>query len=1207
MREVNVPVGQKIGQENGEARQGVVEILGELGIGDGKLDALLREFMSNGARGFRRDALAIASDLINKNDPQGALLSLLNGSNLPVGARYRIRTLEKMLAAMIGPDASGVVMVGFPSDAFPLGMASHTIEEWMYLAGGNLNGLEKRGVRLINDGSGYAKEVEFSEKTTEPENYQPLLDPVFEINTDRPVCHPRRIRLEEPLPLPEEGQGDTDWARMIFSNSLETIERSHGKLPSRPYDIAEILKNEESRKALLQLVEAAHIIFGLKPGMNAVVNNEHDGEEIICAEGISEFAALDLLALARSCLDLEYREEHSNSSEVMLTEMPLGALRTGSVNEESGRSQEFALWQEGKTPGETFDVRGGIVDLMRIKLTPLAGGKREYSLRQFAEYAERECQSQAKRHRRKEIGLDGRTREKRTMLGKNFKAYLQLLWGEYGDRIFTDLEISAEDFKFPAGDGGWFTVFDARSLPLKGHEQQIAEYLFTIIAQLCWVFKWSRGWSEDFCLTVKDVVDFARQYAVYPRVKGLLRYQLPSGEEQRLVTLSGEEDLEKLGNHLFGKRQETKRKQIRSTVLRTLLVIVGKGDNLTFERKKLPLLPEFLEGICFDLVGKRFLVTGCLADRLFGERSEEREVVVNKAILFDDEKVFVLWVDGLASDRTLRVAVNGNSGKFAITGLEEMITGDLSTTRQMVGVQERSEDIKLFFLQQIWERLSDLEVKRIQVDSAVSSERVVLPNGDFYPTIPDKPIICRQNVMRGEWVLDLGLLEEAVAGFHDTGDDIYGLGALAELIARGRRRQENIFCPLPNHDNRKTEAATVYPEGSIYCGACQTLIEIPRKGITVTTVPMKEGLEPGDFQPVSRGRNQVFGELFNLARILEFYTGVANRYITEVRGLDPEGDLGKFGFIPLEVSKALDDLVESEVFREASRSLRVDHLGSHEVVDRFLESIGIVSVADQTKVLEILKVGALREMKMRGIIGASKVGEHRLGGRLLLPTRWLEEIGENDYQFATANFIGRGIVIDGQSIYQGSKQHKAYVRQRGKVTEGRRLRSTPAGFWIRDPDSFLRDQSETVFVFEGPLSAASFCRIRQEYKQSVIANLGTGFRELIALLHWLGVEGDKDWQDRLVGRKVRINTVCLAGDFDKGGTGFFLRTKKHLESTFRGLEIVPVHNFLPPEIKDVVPPYEPSLFESGGLLENEKLDMNDLILGPFRKYAFRGR
>ena len=46
---------------------------------------------------------------------------------------------------------------------------------------------------------------------------------------------------------------------------------------------------------------------------------------------------------------------------------------------------------------------------------------------------------------------------------------------------------------------------------------------------------------------------------------------------------------------------------------------------------------------------------------------------------------------------------------------------------------------------------------------------------------------------------------------------------------------------------------------------------------------------------------------------------------------------------------------------------------------------------------------------------------------------------------------------------------------------------------------------------------------------------------------------------------------------------------------FPGVNVLPVHVFLPEDIRELLPSYDPGLFGVGKSLHNLKLDMNDLI------------
>jgi hypothetical protein len=108
-----------------------------------------------------------------------------------------------------------------------------------------------------------------------------------------------------------------------------------------------------------------------------------------------------------------------------------------------------------------------------------------------------------------------------------------------------------------------------------------------------------------------------------------------------------------------------------------------------------------------------------------------------------------------------------------------------------------------------------------------------------------------------------------------------------------------------------------------------------------------------------------------------------------------------------------------------------------------------------------------------------------------------------------------------------------------------------------------------------------------------VTNIGLGHNELVAFLRWLGVDGDKVKEGRELHYKIK--RVVFALDFDAAGANAFGKKRERLIAEFPGLEVVPVHDLLPDDVRRIIPPFDYNLFKAGGKYEGFKLDLNDLI------------
>jgi len=1125
----------------------------------------------------------------------------------------RARSLRKKVRARLSPE-KGMVKSP-PSPTLQLGQTSHQILEAL-LTGKTMKEIRQTEFKLV--GNGMVEKVVFQEDEDSKLPHQAVFPDVFQAGQKGSKTETESsdliVKLEVPLDVP-----DTDidsWAINIFSKSVNEIADQMGGLPNKPYDVAKIFENPKSERALVRLMEAAHIVFGNPKGMSQAVQIEGTNNAILAASTIDEYAVLNCLSIVRAILETNEGNGEKNDECGVLTE-----LHTGDV--------KFCFEDENKGM-VPLPVKGRVIDIAKFKWEgepPRSAIVADLPFDTVTQHMKGLFSSQVVRYHRRQILKNGKEITIRNKPGRNLRSFFQELWRYYGDDIFGGLTMQFDDLKFPAGDGGWFTVFNAEDLPNPKHVEQMSEYIFFAFAQMAWVEKWSRGYKdepalssekgwEDFSLSVGEVVDFINRRGLINNVKGRIRYQLPTREIiVDVTTNNGLSDIENIGRRMIGKRKAARDYRPRVQFL-TALERLTEHIEVEVIRRELRTLPEELTCVCIDVRGRFYLSIEDFANILYSEILDRVEI--QDAIYVREDETYIMWIKGLVSDeRILRVAVN-KRGKFAITGLgESMVQGDLLSRRALRGVSEKVENVVFSFEEHIWSNLSNIRVDSSNISSLIDSDSgvVILPTGKSQEMVRGKPQLVVQDALTGNWKFDKKLLKEAVESWAGK-RDVFGLGKITRLLEQRKRGQ--IMCVLPGHDNQKTEAATFYgKEGHIFCHVCQTSVDLPIGRFK--KAQMVEGYSVEDYRQVSVDRNKVFTEANRIAgAFAQKENSIARRYVAEKRGLDPDDDLGPFGYIPSEFSEGLADMIETETFRrittkgelKGNRNLRLTQLAAFASIkaspeEEFINTLrkvidAVDSLEDMYRdsIYSNLTLGMIKSLRSRGIIGRYSDNSHRWGGRLILPMKWFTSKGQN-WELAESNFIARGIILDGIKYFDGGViHHKAFTSQpRKKSKDGLLLQSTPPGFWLRDPEAFLREVDDSVIVFEGALNTASFGRIRPDLRNICLTMAGTGYKNLIATLRWLGVKGDEREVKRGAGK--RIEKVIFAYDFDRGGVETFHRNARELKAIFPKIEIGTVRKLLPSEIASFIPPYSLKIFGEGddheGILFGEKGDLNDLI------------
>lgn len=1234
-------------QESELSRRKVKEVMGWLtDEPEEDLKVAFEEFLAITSRGegvnqIGRANLEEIEERCAQEDYFGALLAMAKNVNLgPVagGQKRAIRALTKEVQATLPRRRQDrVVAKQPPPEVFGMGWGAHFLVEDLVKFGGDFSQLNKLAVDLEIE-EGRVVGVEFRERQAPPlplqRSFQDLMAGEAEVGGEvltegEGVSF--RVGFEEVLPAPDEGQSLVDWTLAIFENSLGLIRDEMGSFPNKPYEVAEILKQAAPRRALIQALEAAHILFGPRRGLSLVRGG-------MIGRTLEEFRILNLFSLVRVCLDLARAKREEGEGLVrrgpgVLMELPVGDLK---IRVAGGEGQEF-----------DFDMKGGTVDLVEVRWASETGelvidpGKSTEEVvwdslewPRLVQYAEHEFRSQRNRYRRALRGEDGRLLrnesgqviETRTALGRNLRSLEKIAFRRFGRDTFNRQEIIVVDEKFFSGDADRWTVLNVDDLPLQEHEDQAARYIFWVIAQLCWVDRWSQGAGEDFALTIEEIVGFAEETGILKRagVRAEIRYELTDGRVVRSVVVRDKEELKNLAEQVVGARHQLLDDESRLRILRASKQLTAhRKEHVKVITQEPKPLPGPLGGLCDTRHGRHYLIIENLASQLgLGVEREKRLAieeegpVVERAIFFEKEKVFVFWVRGLlGGEEVLRIGVDQRTN-LAISGLPEgLVTGSLAN-RELVGVKRRPEELMASFLETVWKRLESKGTRPASVPSVMTEEGMICPDGEVRKPIKGKSIVLSYNVLKGIWSVDGELLREAVESIEGQ-RDTFGVRDLAELMNTRPPEPVNFLCPMFYHPNLRRESpAAAWYRDHIYCFVCKEAIAVRVQKRPFEIVPVAPGYGPEDYRPPSRERQRTFSAALEIGQMLNRHFPEARDYVAS-RFLDPDQDLGQFGYFPYDFGKCLGEIVACQSFRalvkEAGGRLSLDHIEGYQsfvadfedgevllaATQELLDFVGQLPSADQIELKEMLNLRRIREMGNRGIIGKTKEGWHRGAGRLLLQTFWPDQTRE-DCPLVPANLTTRGITRGRTALYKGKPYGKGFLRQSRKTVEreGRtiRLQATPVGVWFPDRDAFLTQVStrKEVAVWEGAFNHGSFARMRPDLKDMCFTMSGTGYRQLIAFLRWLGVAGDRFSQ----GLNLGIEGLWVGYDWDWGGATDFERNTRELKMAFPSLEILPVTPLLPPEVQAIVPGHDPKLFQEGGPYYNKKLDLNDVLRRP---------
>jgi len=1206
---------------------------------------------------FDSNLVVVVESRITEGDITSALLAMVDAQKTPPihgSMRRTVKGIRKRIGAVTSGIQNPTLEKGRASRALPMGGAAHNINEPIQVArsseklvcndfslvvenGMAVGMIENKGNSALND---VYTQLEFGRTVTNtPENNK---------------TKQRIVSFEYPIPAPIESQTRVDWAVSVFLKTFAVLVEEHGAMPAKPYDIEQIFENPQSTGALMQGLEAAHFLFGGDHGLDLTRwNNDGKAGALILSE-VPEFPTLNWLAIMRTMLNLVYSSKIGNDKEAALIELMEGDMLITSDDvmtekfTETFKGNKVDIirlnWSDGSSAAKDqslLDLRTAVEVIINAKFN-----------------------SQETRYRRKAV-RDGVLKEVSTLNFRNVRTLFKELYKIYGERIFTDLEIKVDDLKFPAGDGGWFEQYNPEDLPLDKHVSQVSGYLYKIMAQLYWVKQWSAlqdpkefslispddadnvGKLERFSLKVSDIASFIVQYKLTDRIRGRLLYQLP-GEEicKEIIPPDLMEEVVRWGKEVFdiaGKLETRDRLRVLRAIERVLKPNIQR---LNFIEREVKVMPKELSSICVEFEGNVYLCIERLWE-VFNKRfiEDPNLAEITNMVVFQEWGTKVVWIDDLLEGTyQLRIAVDKN-GNYSISynnGMDKIyLRGRLLSSVRMKGVHEQSSKLALLFEGMIWQKV-DLEWGLFKpglsdlLNLIDGGSAVVFPDGSVREVVPGKPVICLWDPMGGGWYLDPQLLKEAIET-DSSHRDTWGYNQLGDLVNGRYRGEASILCPIPSHANRdKTSmAGHWYGEGDahITCfGECNTAINLARalhvnRG-SIKVEPMATGETVDDFRPPSTERQKTFATTMNFASTMERNLGIAKRYLIEERGLAPD-DVGEMGFVPMELAKGLADLVASTGFRhllKANNHLGLDSLlgalktyqvdwdpKMESALSHILFTMNEVGNDDRRTISSILTTGALDEMRRRGVIeskrrlkddqGVVREPKIKLGGRLILPTYFIDPSRKGLASIVRSNMNARGIILDGEELFEGNPHHKARIRQGELIRNGVRLLNTPAGFWARDWPRFLDAISEKkeIILSEGPMDPPSFGRMNHEYRDNVLTNIGFNYHYLFPALRYFGMFGDENSPGQGFG--MGIKRIFLAYDFDLTGARKFHDRVQKLGILFPKVEVLSIHTLLPEDVLAVVPPYDIGLFSKGdankdqedGLFFGTKLDFNGII------------
>ncbi len=1011
-----------------------------------------------------------------------------------------------------------------------------------------------------------------------------------------------RVELGAPIFGPEKGEEIETWANRQLKERMGRLGlrcRDLGleRLPEKPYEMGKVIADNDGQSILTQIVELGHIIAGPGGAMSLIEETTREGFDAkIDPEGLNGLAAINWLCVAEEICRSGERVRDSNKG--VLTELKLGDQ----------------IWMTVNLNGESVEVAftGGVMDAIEVGFPQ--GDHYGLDLQTVMKHISGLFGSQMVRYRRSEVDEEGKSKETKTRLPKTAGSFLRES-RRLGKPVSDEMEIRIGDHKFAVGDGPLEAVLSRESVPVDKHIKQVEEYMFWMLVQLCRVDEWSKNadWNKDekFPVTVEQVADFALDHGfVRPeageedqsRLKGVIWYRFPDGRVDHEVKIPCErERLIKWGQEIIERRLKVMQTENERAVLKALRLLTQVAEqHVKILEEVKEALPEIGAGWCERSLDRDYLKLDVLAEQL-----AKGEVKVSDAVEFVQEEVKVVWLDGLKGG-SLRLAVD-RRGKFTLKGDEIFVTGRVATDRTMVGVAADPERVREAYEENIWSRVRDADVELRRVERINDMDYLVDPDGREVKRVPGKPVVCEPDVLNGWWVLKEDWLREAAQAIDEGELDTWHLAELMDLIKEGNV-QGNVYCPLPNHDNRDTEAATFYPESAgIKCrGRCDVWIMLPAGLRERIKVPLARGAEVNEYATPTSNRIAAMRAIMDVGRLCLKHDQLARDYLRR-RGLNPDEEWVGLGSIPLELGKSLASLTgdEGKVFWKEMKGRKVDGkktleylmeygLGeeSLELLSQVFRSLEFLPVREQRQILGKLSWRNLNLLKDKGVITPDKYESPVLGGRVFVPLYWPEE---GDIQkLVPVNINGRGIV-ENEKLISGKPAHwKVWIpRTRQKMADGvtykRRL---PAGFAMRDPDQWRLEvgaEDGRLVLCEGPLSAWSYELLVPAVRYATVAIGACDNPALMAFLR----------------HYYPFKTIVLAMDLDGPGQAAQRKLTEQIKDQLEGVEVIPGVESLPGNIKEALPKGKQPGDEGW---PGDLGDWNDILtkIPAGEKYAFKG-
>ncbi len=758
---------------------------------------------------------------------------------------------------------------------------------------------------------------------------------------------------------------------------------------------------------------------------------------------------------------------------------------------------------------------------------------------------------------------------------------------------------------------------------------------------------------------MERVIEFVERHSLLEKVKGSLSYQLPDQEKRVEIVAKNIKQLRDWGNkllsHRLGENGNGENLRLQLGTARALSEILPRSKGPDITRTIPNEMPKFLVPFCQRFEEHNYLLVDKMLKHLFpllASLDRAGKTKSAQAAYFPHHDSYIFWLsnpENPASPRRLVIKENGRFWLRDPANAQNNISGSLCGNETMVGVKDDPKLLLRDFLQKIWRKLPKMGVNPCLADKQTTEEgsKIIHHDGTIHPTVSKKPIVCQWNPISGFWYLDLELFSSSKDQFARAGKD-FDFPRIAEAIKAGKPKQ--CLCPVPSHENlnTKSRAAHYYPDdGVIMCyGGCGRIEIGHGDKDSIPNIPRAVPNQVEAYHPVRYEDERSLRKIHIVSAILARHSQELQEYLT-LRGFkleelaplfDPEQiipknkypDIDQVGYVPPSVSRALSNLVSSEGFDElckqrGGKSFRLDDLSKllvHMGIDcpNFAPAVDeVLRVLEENipdpkhldVVLKMLTTGSMSAMANRGIITRNKEfgkGPHFIGGRVLFFTRWALNHGSRiGDKLDHANLNGREVSKEHNKKVTGPVHFKFWSRRAPRPKSGEPWKQdTPSGIYVAQREEFLEQiqQKKELVIAEGPFSTASLGKILPKYKHLSLTATGTEVRDqLVAILRWLGVEGDSKKTKRC--QDAGLKKVYLAYDFGDKGAGAYWKTKRLFKEEFPGLEVLPVHDILPQNIlniikedKHLIPPsYNEDLFRDGGAYANtEEIDMNDVLL-----------